>query len=92
MMRFCSFMNEPDIPVLERAFPQAWKELIEYEEALDWPEECKTCKANTVCVKCAGTLAAECGSPHRVTEEFCRVVKRFYDEKKGERDIWEKYM
>ncbi len=87
MMRFCSFMNEPDIPVLERAFPQAWKELIEYEEALEWPEECKTCKANTVCVKCAGTLAAECGSPHQVTEEFCNTVKQFYDEKKGDWNI-----
>lgn len=76
-MRFCSFMNEPNIPVRELGFRKAWEELIRYEEALDWPEECKTCSAQKVCFKCAGTLAAECGSPHRVTEEFCSKVKRY---------------
>ena len=76
-MRFCSFMNEPNIPVRELGFRRAWEELIRYEEALDWPEECKTCSAQTVCFKCAGTLAAECGSPHRVTEEFCGRVKKY---------------
>lgn len=74
-MRFCSFMNEPNIPVREQGFRRAWEELIRYEEALDWPEECKTCSAQKVCFKCAGTLAAECGSPHCVTEEFCSRVK-----------------
>lgn len=76
-MRFCSFMNEPNIPVRELGFRKAWEELIRYEEALDWPEECKTCSAQKVCFKCAGTLAAECGSPHRVTEEFCSRVKKY---------------
>ncbi len=92
MMRFCSFMNEPDLSVRDRAFSQAWQELIQYEEALDWPEECKTCKVQKACMKCAGTLAAECGSPHRVTEEFCNEVKKYYDDEKGEWDIWEHFM
>ena len=92
MMRFCSFMNEPDLSVRDRAFSQAWQELIQYEEALDWPEECKTCKVQKACMKCAGTLAAECGSPHRVTEEFCNKVKKYYDDEKGEWDIWEHFM
>lgn len=83
-MRFCSFMNEPNIPVKDMAFQEAWKELIAYEEVLDWPEECKTCKVQTACFKCAGELAAECGSPHQVTEEFCSRVKKYYDEKKEE--------
>lgn len=47
-------------------------------------EECKTCKVQTACFKCAGELAAECGSPHQVTEEFCSRVKKYYDEKKEE--------
>ena len=44
-MRFCSFMNEPNIPVRDQAFLKSWQELIVYEEALEWPEECKTCEA-----------------------------------------------
>ena len=83
-MRFCSFMNEPNIPVRDQDFLQSWRELIEYEEALEWPEECWTCKVQKACFKCAGSLAAECGSPHRVTEEFCDRVKKYYDEEKGE--------
>ena len=31
-----------------------------------------------------GMLNAECGSPHKVTEEFCDRVKRWLDEGKGE--------
>lgn len=83
-MRFCSFMNEPNIPVKELGFRKAWEELIRYEEALEWPEECKSCSVQKACFKCAGTLAAECGSPHRVTEEFCSRVKKYYDEEKNE--------
>ena len=79
-MRFCSFMNEPHINVRDQAFLKSWKELIQYEEELDWPEECKSCEVQKVCFKCAGTLAAECGSPHRVTDEFCDRVKREYSE------------
>lgn len=83
-IRFCSFMNEPHIKIREQAFREAWEKLIRYEEELDWPEECKTCKAQKGCFKCAGMLNAECGSPHKVTEEFCDRVKRWLDEGKGE--------
>lgn len=83
-MRFCSFMNEPNIPVNHMRFREAWEQLIRYEETLEWPAECKTCHVRTACFKCAGMLSAECGSPHKVNEEFCNRVKKFYDEKKGE--------
>ena len=75
-IRFCSFMNEPHIKIREQAFREAWEKLIRYEEELDWPEECKTCKAQKGCFKCAGMLNAECGSPHKVTEEFLRQSKK----------------
>ena len=90
-MRFCSFMNEPHIKIREQAFQEAWKKLIQYEEELDWPEECKTCKVQKACFKCAGMLNAECGSPHKVTEEFCERIKKWFDEEKGEWK-WEKFM
>ena len=31
-MRFCSFMDKPDIPVLKKGFQESWQELIEYED------------------------------------------------------------
>lgn len=83
-MRFCSFMDKPDIPVLEKGFQESWQELIKYEESLRWPQECYTCKANKICLKCAGTLNAECGDPEKVTEEFCKRYKQFMEEYKEE--------
>lgn len=82
-LRFCSFMNEPDILVQNQAFSEAWEALLRYEEMLTWPEACKECSVKEACVKCAGKLVAECGSPHEVTEEFCSRIKKYYDEKKG---------
>lgn len=80
-MRFCGFMNEPNIPVRSMAFLEAWKSLMEYEEQLEWPQECKTCKAQEGCLRCAGILSAECGGPQQVREEFCNRVKQYYDKK-----------
>mgnify|MGYP005773216537 CR=1 FL=1 len=83
-MRFCSFMDEPHILIREQAFLKSWQELIEYEETLEWPVECKSCRVQKACFKCAGTLAAECGNPNVVTEEFCKKMKKYYDKAKGE--------
>lgn len=83
-LRFCSFMSEPNILIKNMPFSKAWKELIQYEENLDWPNECKNCRANQVCFKCAATLATECGSVHQVSEKFCDKIKKCFDEEKGE--------
>lgn len=73
-MSFCSFINELDISLKELSFSRAWKQLIEFEDLLDWPDECKTCAKREKCVKCAATLATECGSVHKVSKEFCDLV------------------
>lgn len=85
IMRFCGLMNEPNISLREKDFSNAWKELIQYEDNLEWPKECKVCKVRQVCVKCAATLNTECGSLHTVTDEFCNRIKRYYDE---QRETW----
>ena len=84
-MRFCGFMNEPSIQVRSMSFEEAWRSLLAYEDQLDWPEECKSCKAQEGCLRCAGILSSECGGPRQVSEEFCRKVKRYYDE---EQERW----
>lgn len=55
-MRFCSFMDEPNISMLEYPFSEAWQRLLEYEESLEWPTKCKTCEAAKVCLECAATI------------------------------------
>ena len=61
MMRFCSFMDEPNIPVREVGFPAAWQRLLQYEEELEWPEECKSCDKAKLCTRCPATVSVrEC--------------------------------
>ena len=76
-MRFCSFMNEPDISVMEHTFSEAWKKLVEYEELLQWPVPCRTCEIRHICRRCIGMLAAFSGSADRVDEGYCKRIRKY---------------
>ena len=82
-MRFCSFLQEPDITVRNQSFQQAWQELLAYEEKLDWPKECKACPARTVCFKCAASLATMSGSLEKISQPYCDKIRQMYAQKKG---------
>ena len=82
MMRFCSFMDEPNIPVRNLPFKEAWSQLLAFEEALDWPEECKTCQAAKVCQRCAASVAAEQGKGR--PSPRCKQIQQLYLEWKGD--------
>lgn len=84
MMRFCSFMDAPNIPVRDMPFAQAWRQLLDYEEALDWPAECKACEAAKVCLKCAASVATESGSIQRAPKSYCESIQTVYRQEKGE--------
>ena len=75
MMRFCSFMDRPNISVISKGFSLAWNELIDYEASLRWPKECYTCEANKICAKCSGILNAEIGNPEKTNTNFCKKYK-----------------
>lgn len=79
-MQFCSYMDEPINYIHDISFANAWKRLVEYEEKLDWPDECKRCPVQKACLRCAGILATECGSAGKVTKRFCNKVLKYYEE------------
>lgn len=80
-MRFCSFMNGPDISVRDNAFVKCWQELVEFQERLIWPQECKECEYQKKCVRCAGLFNIEDGIL-KIREEFCRRNKKWQDTQK----------
>lgn len=80
-MRFCSFMNGPDISVRDKAFVKCWQELVEFQEKLIWPQECKECEYQKKCVRCAGVFDIEDGVL-KIREEFCRRNKKWQDMQK----------
>lgn len=73
-MRFCSFMNGPDISVKEKKFEECWKQLVELQERLQWPEECRTCEEQKSCARCAALFDIDNGTL-RIRDEFCRKRK-----------------
>lgn len=75
-MSFCSFLNEPDIDAVSLGFSEAWKQLVEYEESLQWPVECQKCRWFDVCPRCAATLATESGSVNEINPDFCQYIDR----------------
>ena len=81
-MRFCSFMNEPNIMVRGENFADAWQALVAYQEQLRWPAECQSCEVRDVCRMCAGSLAARSGSINRVDEAFCKKFKKYVNEER----------
>lgn len=77
-MSFCSFLDEPDISAVSLGLSEAWKRLVDYEESLQWPLECQSCKWSKFCPRCAATLATESGTVNKVNPDFCRSIDRIF--------------
>lgn len=77
-MSFCSFMDVPDISIKQMSFKECWRQLLEYEEALDWPSECKMCEANKVCLECIASLATESGGSLQMPKGYCDKIRELY--------------
>ncbi len=79
MMRFCSFMDEPNIPVRDMPFEKAWHQLLDYEEALDWPAECKACEAAKVCARCAEMVCTKQAAARLQTAADCARTREIWE-------------
>lgn len=70
-MRFCGFLNGPNISIRDRTFGECWKELVEFQEGLQWPEECRVCELQKSCVRCAALFDIKDGELV-IKEQFCK--------------------
>ena len=73
-MRFCSFMNGPDISVRKKSFTECWKELNECWFDLEWPQECRECEYKKTCARCAALFDINDGKL-KIRDEFCKKRK-----------------
>lgn len=73
-MRFCLFLNKPEIDALGESFEENWKALQEYSESIRWPEKCYTCEIKDKCRKCIATLACNNGGIGRVKDVYCKKI------------------
>lgn len=72
-MRFCSFMNGPDISIRGKTFLKCWEELISVQDSLEWPDECKCCDIKENCKRCPALFGIE-ENRLIIKEEYC--IKR----------------
>lgn len=79
MLRFCSFMDRPDIPVRDLPFADAWQQLLAYEEALEWPEKCESCAAARVCWRCAASIAAGSDAVGLESLQQCKWIRERFE-------------
>lgn len=75
-MRFCSFLDEPHISVLDAPLMQCWEELLDFWSSLRWPKACESCEAAERCRRCLGMLACASGGLGKVSPDFCRQFQK----------------
>lgn len=73
-MRFCLFLDEPKIDVLESTFEKNWMKLQEYSESIRWPEECYICQVRDKCRKCIAGLACNSGGIGKREQRYCEKI------------------
>lgn len=78
-MRFCLFLNEPNLSVVGRDLKECWQELLEFWAGLRWPEECDICDHRSRCRRCLAHLACLSGGLGRLNRDYCERMKRIMD-------------
>ena len=74
-MRFCSFLNGPDIDIRLQSFRKCWEQLVRLEDGLEWPKECGTCPIKGKCTKCAASCKMQDGALY-ISENYCKIQKQ----------------
>ncbi len=77
-MQLCSFLADPAEDIRALGFDAAWEKLLSDLDGLKEPEKCHNCQYEGFCRRCPGVLAADCGGPDRVTDEYCRQAEFVY--------------
>ena len=76
-MRPCVTFDKPAVPVFEKGFEHAWKEISQEAKKLRVSETCVTCSLRPACKTCPASAKLETGSYDGVPEYLCRYTKEF---------------
>ena len=74
-MRFCLFLDEPQIDVFNGSFEENWMTLQLYSESISWPKKCYSCPVQDRCRKCIASLACNNGGIGKVEETYCEDMR-----------------
>lgn len=77
-MRPCVMMTEPSVPVFERGFENAWKEICSQTQNIRISAVCRQCHLRPLCKICAAASLLETGQYDGVPDYLCRYAKELY--------------
>lgn len=76
-MRPCVTLSEPSVPVFEKGFEGAWKEIIERANRLLINEKCTRCSLRPICKTCVASAFWETGKYDGLPEYNCQCAEEF---------------
>ena len=76
-MRSCIVLNSPQSPVFEVGLKAAWEEIVQKTQEIRTSSKCNSCTLRTVCITCAASAMAECGSCDAAAGYVCQYTKTF---------------
>ena len=75
MLRPCIMLNEPEAPVFELGFEEAWRIIREKTDTILLPEPCGRCRLRTICEICAAAGILENKDGEAAPIYLCRRTR-----------------
>lgn len=76
-MRPCVTLSEPSVPVFEKGFEAAWKEISEKAKVFRVNEKCTRCRMRPICKTCTASAKLETGEYNGIPEYLCRYSEEY---------------
>lgn len=73
----CGMIPGFSVPVKDRPFVDAWKEIVDYTAGIRLSPECANCPKKEMCSPCAAKLSAETGTFHEKPQYLCDYVDEY---------------
>ena len=73
----CGMIPDFSVPIKNRPFIDAWKEIVEYTEKITLAAECKNCPKKDMCSPCAAKLKSETGVFDKKAQYLCDYVDEY---------------
>lgn len=73
----CGMLSDFSVDVQGRPFEEAWKETCRWVATMYLPEECLTCKYQSLCPSCAAVFQCENQATDKVATALCQRTKAY---------------
>ena len=73
----CGMIPDFSVPIKNRPFEDAWKEIVDYTEGIRLSAKCKNCSKKDICSPCAAKLKSETGLYDKKAQYLCDFTNEY---------------